>query len=316
MSKPDKSVAVVGGGIWGCALAAAASRAGSQVTLISRRSSERPAHGVETSGDLARAASSRLIVLAVPSEHIETIATQLEPHLDGAHFMVHGVRGLVGEQLHTITEVLRAQTPVRRLGALGGPVLADELSRAAPSVMVVGSRYAEVIELVRESFTSRSLRLYGTRDLVGLEWASALTGCLAIALGYAIGTGLGPGVVAAFTTRAVHETARIAVAAGGEKATILGLSGLGDLLAAAAQDKRPEIVFGKALAAGKSIAEARDLAGARMEALDLLQPLRHWITRMNVRSLIIPAMVEVFEGRRSHDETIHHLMNAPVMNDS
>lgn len=98
----------------------------------------------------------------------------------------------------TASHVLREETPVRRVGAMGGPALADELSRGAPSVCVVGSHFPEVFEAMRAAFGSPTFRLYTTSDLVGLEWASALTGILAVAVGYARGIGLGAGVVAAF----------------------------------------------------------------------------------------------------------------------
>jgi glycerol-3-phosphate dehydrogenase (NAD(P)+) len=311
VSGADGRVAVIGGGAWGRALAMAAARAGSRVTLVSRRGGA--LDGVEVTSDMAAAARARLLVLTVPSEQVATVAAQLEPHLDGGHYLVHGVRGLVGDELRTISDVVRAETPVRRVGALGGPILAEELERGAPSVMVVGSHYREVIDVARESFSSPGLRLYATRDLVGLEWASALTGCLAIAIGYAIGAGMGPGLVAAFTTRAVHEAARIAGAAGGDHATLLGLAGLGDLLAAVGQQGRPEVVFGKALAEGKSPEQARALAGQRMEALDLLPVLCRWAETHHVRTIIIPAVFAFFSGNRSRDETIHHLMNAPLV---
>jgi glycerol-3-phosphate dehydrogenase (NAD(P)+) len=296
VSGADGRVAVIGGGAWGRALAMAAARAGSRVTLVSRRGGA--LDGVEVTSDMAAAARARLLVLTVPSEQVATVAAQLEPHLDGGHYLVHGVRGLVGDELRTISDVVRAETPVRRVGALGGPILAEELERGAPSVMVVGSHYREVIDVARESFSSPGLRLYATRDLVGLEWASALTGCLAIA---------------AFTTRAVHEAARIAGAAGGDHATLLGLAGLGDLLAAVGQQGRPEVVFGKALAEGKSPEQARALAGQRMEALDLLPVLCRWAETHHVRTIIIPAVFAFFSGNRSRDETIHHLMNAPLV---
>src|SRR5205823_5900769 len=81
----------------------------------------------------------------------------------------------------TISSVVREETPVRRVGALGGPVLTDELSAGAPCVMVVASRYPEVIKVVRHALGAPSLRIYASDDLVGLEWASALTSILAAA---------------------------------------------------------------------------------------------------------------------------------------
>lgn len=304
-------VSVVGGGPWGRALALAAQRAGSDVTLFSRRTE--PLEGVPLSADFTRVGEGRLILLAVPSAQVRRVAAELAPHLDGSHFLVHGIRGLEAPDLLTVSSVLREETAVRRLGAIGGPVLVGELSSGAPSVMVIGSPFKEVLELLRESLTSPSLRLYATRDLTGLEWSSALTGCLSIAIGFALGTGVGPGLIAAFTTRAVLEASRIVVAAGGEQGTVLGLPGLGDLLASINQHDRPEVALGKAIASGKTLDEAKALSPHRIEALELLPVLRRWVDERKVRAPILPSIVDAVWGQRSREELLTELMTAPLV---
>ncbi|MCC6648310.1 MAG: NAD(P)-binding domain-containing protein [Polyangiaceae bacterium] len=306
------AVCVLGGGLWGRALASAAARAGSAVTLITSRSL--PAlEGVACTPEVGVAADHTLIVVAVPSAHVRDAATRLAPHLSGAHFLVHGVRGLVGDAQATVSDVLAEETPVKRLGALGGPVLAAELAEGEPSVMVVGSRFREVVDLVRERLGTETLRLYATRDLRGLEWASALTGCYAIAIGYALGAAAGPGLVAAFTTRVAHEAARVAYAAGGETATALGLGGLGDLLAASGQSTRPEILVGRALAAGASIADAARATGERVEAIPLLPRVAAWSARARVRAPILTALVGALSGEAPKEALIRALMSAPIV---
>ncbi len=309
----DRDVAVVGGGPWGLALARAAARAGKRVLLLSRR--ELPSiDGVEHLREgLAPAARAPLIVLAAPSDHIEAVAAELEAHLDGSHLLVHGVRGLVGDDLRTVSEVLRDTTPVRRLGALGGPVLVEELARGAPSVLVVGSRFPEVTAAFRDAFAGPALRVYTTNDLTGLEWASALTGCVAVAIGCALGAGMGPGLVAAFTTRAVHEVARLAVEAGGERSTLLDLAGLGDLLAALNQPGRPEVALGRLLTEGVPIDEARKRVPERIEALELVPRLHAWAAARKVRTPILRALHDVVFAGRGRDEVLAALMKNPVV---
>ncbi|MCS6900313.1 MAG: NAD(P)-binding domain-containing protein [Myxococcales bacterium] len=304
------TVAVVGGGLWGQALALAALRAGSQVTLVSRR--EPPlVEGLQHERELSTAARSRLIVLAVPSALILDVLRELGPRLDGGHFVLHGVRGLVGDELATISSLVRTRTPVRRVGALGGPVLVDELRAGTPSVMVVGSHFQEMLEASREAFHHDALRLYMTRDLIGLEWASALTGLLSIAEGFAVASKAGPGLIAAFTTRAVHEAARITVAAGGEYDTLLGLAGLGDLLAAVNQPGRPEVLLGGALAQGATLDEAIAQAGLRVEALGLLPRLVPWAEARKVRIPIVSAIADAVLRGIPREVLIHRLMTEP-----
>jgi glycerol-3-phosphate dehydrogenase (NAD(P)+) len=309
------NVAVVGGGPWGRALAGTAARRGGPVVLVTRRAPADLPAGVRAEPALEAAAEARLVVLAVPSDHVEDAAARLEPLLDGSHFVVHGVRGLVGPELRTVSEVLRETTPVRRLGALGGPVLVDELARGLPSVLVVGSRFPEVVAAFREWFAGPDLRVYATSDLVGLEWASALTGCAAVAIGGALGAGMAPGLVAAFTTRAVHEVARLAVEAGGERATLLDLAGLGDLLAALNQPGRPEVALGRLLTQGASLDEARRRVAERIEALDLVPRLHAWADARRVRAPILRALHDVVFAGRGRDEVLAALMQGPVVDE-
>ena len=314
MTRP--AVAIVGGGAWGLGLAAAAARTGGLTLLLSRRAL---AHDVAVPPGVTLARSdaevgdkARLVVFAVPSGVAREVARSLGGHVDGRHFVVHGVRGLVGEQMETISDVVRAETPVRRLGALGGPALASDLVAGRPSVMVCGSRYPEVTRALRDVFTSPSLRLYATSDLAGLEWASALVGCLAIAVGYARGVGLGPGLLAAVITRAVEEAGRIAAAAGGEERTLLGLAGYGDLLAATGQERRPEIVLGRALANGTKLDAALAAAGQRIEAVDLVPRVQAWAEGVGVRAPIFTMLGSGVLSSKPTTEILREMMTGPL----
>jgi glycerol-3-phosphate dehydrogenase (NAD(P)+) len=313
MARPG--VAVVGGGAWGIALAAAAARTGGTTLLLSRRAHDGalPAGVTLARSEAEVGERARLVVLAVPSGVAREVARALGDHLGGGHLVVHGVRGLVGDAMETIADVVRDETPVRRLGALGGPVLASELAAGLPGVMVCGSRYPEVNRAVREVFDSATLRLSTTSDLLGLEWASALVGCLAIAVGYARGARLGPGLLAAVITRAVEEAASIAAAAGGEERTLLGLAGYGDLLASITQTERPEVLLGEALAAGKTLEQALAGAGQRVEAVELTGRIVAWAARSGVEAPMLASLARRILGGGSPQGLVGDLMAGPLL---
>jgi len=312
----ERKVAVIGGGTWGLALASAAARAESDVVLVSRRELNGTApKGVRVVKTVKEAAShARLLVLAVPSSHARSVARELGDHVDGSHYVVHGVRGLVsdGDDLATISEVIRDETPVRRTGALGGPALASDILAGRPSVVVVGSRYPEVNEATASLLGSATLRVYPTADQKGLEWASALVGCLTIAVGYAQAMHTGAGLVAALISRSIGEASRIAAAAGGEERTLLGLAGYGDLFASIAQTERPEVLVGQALAKGLSPAEAAKAGELRVEALDLIPHVVRWTEMAGVRAPIFRALsAGVVEGKKA-EAILHELMTLPM----
>jgi NAD-dependent glycerol-3-phosphate dehydrogenase C-terminus len=133
---------------------------------------------------------------------------------------------LLGNGLQTITELLREVTPVRRLGALAGPLVAKSLADSQPGGGIVGSLFPEVAETVREAIGGSSLRIHDTQDVVGVEMASALVGLVALVVGHAMGSGFGPGPLAVLATRGVAESARVAGSCGAQERTFSGFGGL------------------------------------------------------------------------------------------
>jgi glycerol-3-phosphate dehydrogenase (NAD(P)+) len=296
VSATKPTVGVIGGGPWGIALALAASRTGAEVTLFSRREHPQINDGPRLVRDYAEVARARLLLVAVPSNAARAALRALGDHMDGSHLVIHGVRGLEGEALQTVSDLVREETPARRIGALGGPVQADELTRGRPSAIMCGSRYPEVHAAVVAAFQSNGLRVYTTPDLRGLEWASALVGCLAIGVGFAKQAGAGPGLLAALISRAVDDAACIAGAAGAEERTMLGLGGYGDLLASIALDSRPEVVLGQALAQGRTLDEAVAEARLRVEAITLIPKIVAFAKARKVNSGVFGALASVLEG--------------------
>jgi glycerol-3-phosphate dehydrogenase (NAD(P)+) len=322
MSSEAAKVGVIGGGPWGIALASAAVRAKSDTLLFSRRAQERDVAGVKTTQSLSDIAKhARLIVLATPTGVVAEVAKELGGHIDGSHYLVHGVRGLVdaasmphlgADELETVSDVLREMTPSRRVGALGGPVLVSDLAAAKPSVMVCGSRFPEVSDAFADAFGSPTLRVYKTQDLRGLEWGSALVGVLAIAVGYAQGLGMHSGLLAAFITRSVNEASRVAAAAGGDERTLLGLAGYGDLLASTSQTERPEVMLGRMLATGKSRAQALDAVGMRVEAVSLVPKVVAFADKNRVRTPIFHSISSAILEGKSPEHVLEDLMTRPV----
>ena len=307
-------VAVIGGGAWGLALAAAASRTASDggVTLLySRREFGPLPSGITQTRNYAEiGARARLIFVAVPSDHAREVLRSLGDHIDGSHYVVHGVRGLAGDSMETIGDLIRAETPARRIGALGGPALAEDLLAGRPSVIVCGSHYPEVNAAVARVFVTPQLRLYATDDLRGLEWASALVGCIAIGVGFAQGMGLGPGLTAAAIVRSVEEASRLAAAAGGEGRTLLGLAGYGDLLASVSQTERPEVALGRALAKGDTLDEALRGSRQRVEAVELIPRVIAWAARHGVRIPMFDALTRGVLSARSREVIVQGLMDS------
>jgi glycerol-3-phosphate dehydrogenase (NAD(P)+) len=310
----SESVAVIGGGAWGLALAASAARAGSKVLVHSRRSLDGALpKGAAQAKDLAQiGAEARVVILAVPSMVARDVARRLGDHIDGRHYVVHGVRGLAGDKMDTISDIVRQETPAKRVGALGGPALSEDLLAGRPSMLVVGSSFPEVNQAVLDAFVTPTLRVYATDDLRGLEWSSALVGCLAIAVGFAQGAGMSAGLVAGLISRSISEASRLAAAAGGDERTLYGLAGYGDLLASIAQSERPEVVFGRAIASGKTRDEALAQINEHVEAVELIPRVAAFAQKRGVRAPIFQTLSSGALEGRGIDAIVSELMTLPV----
>ncbi|MBX3251983.1 MAG: NAD(P)-binding domain-containing protein [Myxococcales bacterium] len=297
MSTDRLRIGVVGGGAFGRGVAKAASRTGHEVTLWSRRAGAVDDARIRVSAELADLAAAELIFLAVPSHVAEQVATELGEHLDGGHLLAHVSRGLVGDALEPVSSVIRRLTPVRRVGALAGPLVADALALGTPSGAVVGSHFPEVADAVREAIAGPSLRLYATDDIVGVEVASALVGLLALAVGHAQARGVGPAALATFLTRGMAEASRLAERLGGDPKTLAGLAGYGDLLAVMAGDERPEQAVGRALAEGRPLLEATRDAGGYIEGVTIAERVVTFAAREGIEVPICDAIARVLAGR-------------------
>ncbi len=268
MSARSDAVGIVGAGKFGTALASVLARAGRHVILWSRDAAvvdaiARTRHcprlpaavlppPLEPTTDVRRLANeARFLVLAVTSSDVRERARDLGNHLDGSHIVVHAIGALAAPNNERVSEVMLQGLPTLKVGALAGPALPDDLAEGKFASMVVASAFAEVIAETRRFINAPpALRVYGSKDLAGVELASALAGAYTVALGLCDGLGMGDGPRAVLVTRAVAEASRLGVAAGAEARTFAGLSGLGNLLVRASE-RSADYALGKKLAEGK-----------------------------------------------------------------
>ncbi|MBK7825949.1 NAD(P)-binding domain-containing protein [Nannocystis sp.] len=304
-------IGVVGGGAFAWALAHAVRRTGSEVLMWSRRPQREAGAGISLVA-LPALAAAELIFFAVPSPVLPELARELGQHLDGGHYLVHVSRGIVGDGLMTLSQVLRSVTPCRRVGALAGPLVAAALESGAPGGGVIASRFPEVHAAVREAIGGKRLRIYSSEDVIGAEFASTAVGLLAMAVGYVQGIGLGPATLAVMASRGMAECTRIGVQLGGRVETFAGLAGHGDLLAAVAGDGRPELAVGRELAAGTLLADIRRQGGAYVEGIESARRIAAYAQRTGARAPLVSMCADVFDRKIGSAEVVELLMSRAV----
>jgi glycerol-3-phosphate dehydrogenase (NAD(P)+) len=268
------TIAVLGAGAWGTALAAGLARGGHRVTLCARRVDHLAAmrarrenadylpgvtlpDSIELSERWAEAASaSEVVVMAVPSRFARAAMTPVGPALGGHATLVSVTKGIEEGSLKTMTAMLAEVAPaVKRLTVLSGPSFAAEVARGKPAALVAAARDEAVAHAVQNLFASPTLRVYRSVDVAGVELAGAAKNVIAIAAGVSDGLGLGTSARAALITRGLAELTRLGLRAAARAETIYGLAGLGDLVLTCTGDLSRNHTLGLKIGRGASIAD-------------------------------------------------------------
>jgi glycerol-3-phosphate dehydrogenase (NAD(P)+) len=262
------SVAVIGAGAWGTALAGVAARAGRQVTLYARdpaaaaqmkASHENPRlpgmpldPRLEVTGDLAHAARADIILIATPAQHLREAVTELASHLDDNAPVIACAKGIERGTHKFMTEVIAEAAPLATPAILSGPSFADDVARGLPTAVTLAARDEEVARALVQALGSSTFRPYHTTDIRGVEIGGAAKNVLAIAAGIAVGRKLGASAQAALTTRGFSELVRLGQACGARGETMVGLSGLGDLILTCSSLQSRNFALGIALGRGEA----------------------------------------------------------------
>jgi glycerol-3-phosphate dehydrogenase (NAD(P)+) len=315
------SVAVIGAGAWGTALALLAAQSGAAVVLWARDPANAAAldagrenprlPGVRLPGSVRVTAdlpAAEFFLVAVPVGHLRSVAARLP-----AGRLVACCKGLEPETHMLPLEILAEVCPGATLGVLTGPNFAAEIAAGLPAASVIAATDLAVRAAVTAALATPVFRLYGNDDPLGAQLGGAAKNVIAIAAGTVIGAGLGENARAALVTRGVAELTRLVTALGGRPETAAGLSGLGDLVLTCTGPASRNFSLGEAL--GRGIPLATVLAGrtgvtegvgtaaaliARCPTLDL--PICRAVADLLAGRLTVSAAMQRLLARRLRDE--------------
>jgi glycerol-3-phosphate dehydrogenase (NAD(P)+) len=327
MTRGGESIAVVGAGSWGTALAVHLSRIGHDVRLWGRDGDiveriatdrENPSYlagvrvpdRISATTDMGAAlAAARFVVFAVPSHGLRAVAHAASSAISGDAVLVSATKGIEPDSLKRMSEVLAHETGgARPIVALSGPTFAVEVARELPTVAVAASADSDALVRVQEQFRGAAFRLYGSDDVAGVEIGGAMKNIIAIAAGVVEGLGLGHKAMAALITRGLAEISRLAAAEGGRRETLAGLSGLGDLVLTCTGDLSRNRHVGVQLGRGQSLKEI--LSGMRMvaEGVRTTGAALALGDRHGIELPITAQMAAVLDGRTPPRDAVEALM--------
>ena len=275
-------IIVLGSGAWGTAIALSLHRRGGHQVSLWAHSPEVAREIVDAgentlflpgfplppeitvTGDNAAVADAEIVVSVVPSEFLRPTLARLRPHLHPGQIVVSATKGVEDHTYLRMTQVIASSLAEARLplsglylptGALSGPSFALEVAQGLPTAVTVAFDDPSVAARIQTDFSSETLRLYTSTDLIGVELGGALKNVIAIAAGVASGVGLGYNSAAGLITRGIAEITRLAVACGGRRQTLSGLSGVGDLVLTCTGSLSRNRTVGQELGRGRKLPE-------------------------------------------------------------
>ncbi len=324
---PFNHIAVIGAGAWGSALALTCARAGRQVTLwehdarnaaqlAKKRESlflpgVRIDDGIVIAGDLAEAARAEAILLVVPAQAVRAIATALTPLLIARTPVIVCAKGIERGTKKFMTEVIAECAPNAAPAILSGPSFAADVARGLPTAVTLAASDDKLAGELARAIGSASFRPYHSTDVRGVEIGGAAKNVLAIAAGIVNGRGLGASAAAALTTRGFAELVRFGRAYGAKAETLMGLSGLGDLILTCSSPQSRNFTFGFNLGRGQkpdTIQGTTGLAEGAFTASVLVDMARERAVDMPISF----AVAALLEGKMSVDAAIESLLTRPL----
>jgi glycerol-3-phosphate dehydrogenase (NAD(P)+) len=323
-------ITILGAGAWGTALALSlARRSGHQLCLWSHSAAlaeqlsnagenlpylpgfTLPAD-IDITADLPRAIfEADILVCVTPSQHLRGVITHIAPLLTKNQIILSASKGIEENTFLRMSQVVAAVTS-NPFAVLSGPSFAQEVAAGMPTAIVAAANTPQIAQAIQRDFTSATLRVYTNDDVPGVELGGALKNVIAIAAGVANGLNLGHNSSAALITRGIAEMTRLAVACGGRRQTLAGLSGVGDLVLTCTGSLSRNRAVGIELGRGRQLPDIiAGLNGKVAEGVRSTHAALGLAARYEVEMPITEQMDAILHHNKSPKEAIRELMARP-----
>ena len=319
-------IAVLGGGAWGTALALTCARAGRNVTLweyepgnaasLEEKRESRFLPGVridneiKVTRDLGDTANSDAILVVVPAQAVRSVVTSLASLVAKHTPLIACAKGIEHGTHKFMTEIIAECAPAAVPAIMSGPSFAADVARGMPTAVTVAASDGKIALDLAHALSAGTFRPYHSTDVRGVELGGATKNVLAIAAGIVTGKGLGASALAALTTRGFAELVRFGKACGARTETMMGLSGLGDLILTCGTPQSRNFSCGVALGKGEKPDTAAH--GKLAEGIFTAPVLLEMAREKNVEMPISVAVAAVLSGKLSVDEAIESLLTRPL----
>lgn len=329
MSEALHRIAVLGAGAWGTALASVLARRGHDVQLWGRDQKtvdtintrgENPRYlpdinlpeGLAATRDIARALDgAQTVLLATPAQTIPEMAGLLAGKISPSTPLILCAKGIDRKSGKLPAQILAERFEGQSLAALSGPSFAHDVARDLPTAVTLAHTDGKKAAQLAAIISSETFRVYAATDLNGVELGGALKNVIAVGVGVCRGMGLGASAEAALTARGFAEVSRLATHLGAKPQTLMGLSGLGDLVLTCSGTQSRNFTYGLALGedrgvAGLALAEGAFTAGVAATIA----------AENNIEAPLISTVAKLVDGAITPGEALRELLARPLRSES
>lgn len=325
-------ISVIGAGAWGTALAQVYTTEGHDVTLWAREKllaqtlieSKRNIiylpkveldPRLKITNDLTEAVQADIILNVIPAQYLRKNLQNLAPLLRDNQPIVICAKGIETLSHSLLSDVFKAECPKAKLAFLTGPNFAIEIASGLPSASTLACADTQTGYDIQSALTAKNLRLYLTTDIIGAQVAGAIKNVIAIACGIAHGLNLGESARAALVTRGLAEMSRLTIALGGQRETLMGQCGVGDLMLTCSSLKSRNFSCGVELTAGKTIKQIMD---ARTSVTEGIPTAKAAVTLAQTHQIDMPIVQGVYDclyNNLSVRDAVTSILSRPSRNE-
>ncbi len=320
----NKRIAVIGSGSWGLALGNHLAEIGNDVKVWSFTEEEKKLINTEhqckfipemtlddklvCSNDLKEVVEeSDYIFHVTPSKFTRNIFRNYKDYV-GEKPIVICSKGFENDTLKTLDQVLLEELPSAKIAALSGPSYAVEVSRHIPTAIILASKNDEVLDSVSELLMNDYMRIYKSRDVIGVEVGGALKNIIAFCAGICAELNFGTNAQSALITRGLAEITRLGMKMGAEKDTFYGLSGLGDLILTCSSDESRNRRAGRLIGKGMNIEQVKQEIGMTIESIDNIEIAKKLSAKFDVEMPIVNAAYDILYNNLKPNDAVTMLM--------
>ena len=316
---------VIGGGAWGTALAQVGASGGGDVLLWAREpevveavnsghenkvflAGHRLSNGIRATGELADLAGCDVWLVVTPAQHMRSVLEAAPTCGKPLILCSKGIEERSGSLLHDAA----AETCLgAAIAVLSGPTFAHEVASGLPTAVTLAAEDQQLAEALRERIALPTFRIYLSDDVAGAEIGGAVKNVLAIACGVVDGKGLGQNARAALIARGFAEMARFGLAYGARRETLVGLSGLGDLVLTCSSTSSRNFSLGKGIGEGRSPDELMSDRKTVAEGAFTAPVLARLAREKGIDMPVVAAVDKLLSGRAGVDQVLQELLARP-----